>query len=55
MVANMLSKYAYFFFTLTYPFIVLGVAQLFLDNIYRLHGVPSSIILDRDKIFLSHF
>jgi hypothetical protein len=32
-----------------------GVAQLFVDNIVRLHGVPSEIISDRDPKFTSKF
>jgi hypothetical protein len=28
---------------------------LFFDNVYRLHGLPKSIVLDRDKIFTSLF
>ncbi len=29
--------------------------QLYLDEVMRLHGVPASIVLDRDLRFVSHF
>ena len=33
----------------------LGIAQLYLKNIYRWFGLPSKIISDRDPWFTSHF
>lgn len=31
------------------------IAQLFLDNVYVHHGLPSSIITDQDPLFMSNF
>jgi len=31
------------------------VARVFLDNIYKLHGLPATIVSDRDVVFLSLF
>ncbi|GJR88842.1 reverse transcriptase [Tanacetum coccineum] len=54
MVVNRLSNYAHFM-AMQHPFTTSTVAQVFLDNVYRLHGIPESIVSDKDKIFLSHF
>lgn len=52
-VVDKFSKYAYFL-ALSHPFTALDVAQTFIDNIFKLHGLPTAIITDRDKIFTSH-
>ena len=43
------------FTALAHPYAAEVVAQSFLDNIYKLHGLPQSIVSDRDPIFLSSF
>nr|GEW81849.1 putative mitochondrial protein [Tanacetum cinerariifolium] len=48
-----LSKYAHFM-ALSHPFSTSQVAQVFLDNVYKLHGLPKSIISDRDKLKKFH-
>ena len=51
-VVDRLTKTAHFI-PLSHPYTVHTVAQAFMDNIFKLHGPPSSIITDSDRIFTS--
>jgi hypothetical protein len=53
-VVDRLSKYAHFV-PLKHPYTALSVAKAFVANIVRLHGMPLSIVSDRDRVFLSNF
>lgn len=53
-VVDRLTKYAHFI-ALSHLFTAQTVAKAFLDVIYKLHGIPTTIVTDRDKIFTSSF
>ena len=53
-VIDRFTKFGHFI-RLTHPFTAKMVAQNFLDHIYRMHGLPESIITDRDRVFTSVF
>eukprot|EP00253_Pinus_taeda_P029747 PITA_29747 len=53
-VVDKLSKYAHFC-ALPHPFTPTLVAQYFMDQIFKLHGMPTSIVSDCDFIFTSNF
>jgi hypothetical protein len=46
------TKYAHFV-PMSHPYTALPVAQLYFNNIYKLHGLPEAIISDRDRVFTS--
>jgi hypothetical protein len=53
-VVDKFSKFSHFV-PLHHPFTAVKVAQSFLDSVYRLHGMPTHLISDRDPIFTSQF
>jgi hypothetical protein len=53
-VVDKLTKYAHFI-PLRHPYTASKVAELFVDNIYRLHSMPAALVSDRDPVFTSQF
>jgi len=53
-VVDRLSKYGHFI-ALKHPYSARSIAEVFVKEIVRLHGIRTSIISDRDSTFLSLF
>lgn len=53
-VVDRLSKYAHFM-SLKHPFIVAQMALLFLNNVFKLHGLPKTIVSDHGSTFTTSF
>ena len=53
-VVDRLSKSAHFL-ALSHPYIAKTVAEKFVEGIVKHHGLPQSIIFDRDSLFMSKF
>lgn len=53
-VVDRLTKYGHFT-ALSHPYTVVSVVNLFIQNIFRLHGMPRSIASDRDPTSVSQF
>ena len=53
-IVDHLSKYAHFI-PLKHPYTTVTVAKVFVSNVVRLHGIPTLVINDRDKVFTSAF
>ena len=53
-VVDRLTKFAHFV-AVKHPYTASSIAHLFMDNVVKLHGLPNSIVTDRDTIFVSQF
>lgn len=51
-IVDKFSKFAHFL-ALRHPYTALSVAQLFMDQVHCIHGLPCAIISDRDRVFTS--
>uniref|UniRef100_A0A0A9HNN3 Integrase catalytic domain-containing protein n=1 Tax=Arundo donax TaxID=35708 RepID=A0A0A9HNN3_ARUDO len=53
-VVDRFSKFAHFI-PLGHPYMASSVAKAFFNQVVRLHGIPCSIVSDRDPVFTSNF
>ena len=53
-VVDRITKFSHLFFSTT-TFTAAQVAELFFKEVFRLHGLPKSIVSDRDSISFSAF
>jgi len=53
-VVDRFNKYAHLM-ALAHPYSAITVAKVFMENVYKLYGMPTTIVSDRDNIFLSQF
>ncbi|KAL4181371.1 hypothetical protein AMTRI_Chr12g270840 [Amborella trichopoda] len=51
-VVDRLSKVAHFI-PISHPYTTILVAQIFLTHVFKLYGMPKSILCDRDSVFTS--
>lgn len=53
-VVDKFTKYSHFL-PLHHPFTTASVAKMFMDQVYRLHGLPCAIVSNRDRVFTGNF
>ena len=53
-VVDRFGKYTHLM-AISYPYSVIIVAKVFMENIYKLHGMQATIVSDRNNVFLSQF
>lgn len=53
-VIDRFSKYGHFV-AISHPYTAISIARIFFDNIFKLHGLPETMVSDRDVTFTSSF